>query len=62
MTIGKTGILTGLPMHRMDVYRMIRRRAADTSRPVLVQSGLSGDLAAPGWCAIEFRCGDASMR
>jgi integrase/recombinase XerD len=29
-TIGKTGILTGLPMHRIDVYRMIRRRAADT--------------------------------
>jgi site-specific recombinase XerC len=30
-TIGKTGILTGLPMHRIDVYRMIRRRAADMS-------------------------------
>jgi site-specific recombinase XerD len=30
-TIGKTGILTGLPMHRVDVYRMIRRRAADAS-------------------------------
>jgi integrase len=29
-TIGKTGILTGLPMHQIDVYRMIRRRAADT--------------------------------
>jgi hypothetical protein len=25
LTIGKTGILTGLPMHRVDV-----RRAADT--------------------------------
>ena len=30
-TIGKTGILTGLPMHRVDVYRMIRRRAAGAS-------------------------------
>jgi hypothetical protein len=30
-TIGKTGILTGLPMHRIDVYRMIRRRAANAS-------------------------------
>jgi site-specific recombinase XerD len=30
-TIGKTGILTGLPVHRVDVYRMIRRRAADVS-------------------------------
>jgi integrase/recombinase XerD len=30
-TIGKTGILTGLPMHRIDVYRMIRRRAACAS-------------------------------
>jgi hypothetical protein len=25
------GILTGLPMHRIDVYRMIRRRAADAT-------------------------------
>jgi integrase len=30
-TIRKTGILTGLPMHRIDVWRMIRRRAADAS-------------------------------
>ena len=30
-TVGKTGILTGLPMHRVDVWRMIRRRAADAS-------------------------------
>jgi site-specific recombinase XerD len=30
-TIRKTGILTGLPMHRIDVYRMIRRRAAGAS-------------------------------
>jgi integrase len=30
-TIGKTGILTGLPMHRVDVWRMICRRAADAS-------------------------------
>ena len=30
-TIGKTGVLTGFPMHRVDVYRMIRRRAADAS-------------------------------
>jgi integrase len=30
-TVGKTGILTELPMHRVDVWRMIRRRAADAS-------------------------------
>jgi integrase len=30
-TIGKTGILTSLPMHRIDVYRMIQRRAADAA-------------------------------
>jgi len=30
-TIGKTGVLTGLSMHRIDVYRMIRRRAASAS-------------------------------
>jgi site-specific recombinase XerD len=30
-TIGKTGILTGFPMHRVDVWRMIRRRATDAS-------------------------------
>jgi site-specific recombinase XerC len=35
-TIGKTGILTGLPMHRIDVYRMIRRRAADTGLQVKI--------------------------
>src|SRR4051812_13734556 len=28
-TIGKTGVLTGFPMHRIDVWRMIRRRVAD---------------------------------
>jgi len=30
-TIGKMGILPGLPMHRVDVWRMIRRRPADAS-------------------------------
>jgi integrase len=30
-TIRKTGLLTELPMHRIDVYRMIRRRAAGAS-------------------------------
>src|ERR1700675_192441 len=27
--IGKTGVLTGTPMNRVDAYRMIRRRAAE---------------------------------
>src|SRR5262252_6226063 len=31
LTIAKEGILTGRPMHRVDVWRMIRRRAADAS-------------------------------
>jgi site-specific recombinase XerD len=35
-TIGKTGILTGLPMHRIDVYRMIRRRAVDIGLQVKI--------------------------
>jgi integrase/recombinase XerD len=28
-TIGKTGVLTGRPMSRVDIWRMVRRRAAD---------------------------------
>jgi integrase/recombinase XerD len=35
-TIGKTGVLTGLPMHRVDVYRMIRRRVADAETSVKI--------------------------
>ena len=35
-TIGKTGVLTGFPMHRVDVYRMIRRRAAYASLPAKI--------------------------
>ena len=27
--IGKTGVLTGKPMNRVDAYRMVRRRTAD---------------------------------
>src|SRR3954468_18429920 len=27
--IGKTGVLTTMPMNRVDAYRMIRRRAAE---------------------------------
>jgi len=30
LTIGKNGILTDLPMHRVDVFRMVRRRAPYT--------------------------------
>lgn len=33
-TIGKTGVLTGFPMHRIDVWRMIRRRVADAGMSV----------------------------
>jgi integrase/recombinase XerD len=34
--IGKTGILTGRPVHRVDAYQMIHRRAAE--------AGLKGKL------------------
>jgi hypothetical protein len=37
LTIGKSGILTGLPMHHVHVWRMVRRRAANT--------GLEGKIA-----------------
>jgi integrase len=36
LTIGKTRTLTGLPMHRVDVWRMIRRRVADAGMPVKI--------------------------
>src|SRR3954454_15198571 len=35
-TIGKTGVLTGFPMHRIDVWRMIRRRVADAGMSVKI--------------------------
>jgi integrase len=47
-TIGKTGILTGLPMHRIDVYRMIRRRMGCGAAHVCGFCSLSGSAADAG--------------
>jgi integrase/recombinase XerD len=51
--IGKTGILSDRPMHRVDAYQMVRRRAAG--------AGLNGRLGcdafrATGITAYSYSC------
>jgi integrase/recombinase XerD len=52
--IGKTGVLTGKPMNRVDAYRLVRRRTADAGFkvtlgcPVFRATGITAYLEAGG--------------